>query len=233
MRRIYAQNGLEIYSVAYLPLDERMYLLIRAGEALVVDPNEEGDVVAFLQERGFHELRIVLTHCHYDHITGVNLLRGHFDCCVICTRLCRELLPDPRKNMSRYAALVFNGHGWSVEQAAAVPRISCSADLGFEKEYSFPFGGEIVRLLAMPGHSDDGLLMFVGDGLLITGDNLIPGTATVLHLPGGDAEAYRKRVVPYLASLPKDTLVFPGHGDPMPLGKMLNEHPDYRKEKEP
>ncbi len=229
MNRIFSRGDLEIFTAAYLPLDERMYLLLSGGEALLVDPNEEGDAVPFLRERGVKDLRIVLTHCHYDHIMGVNLLREHFDCTVISTELCRRMLPDPRKNMSRYAALVFSGHGWRREDVPAIPRISCTGDIGFEGEYGFALGGIPSVLRAVPGHSADGLLMIVDGDLLFTGDNLIPGTPTALTLPGSDPEAYRRVTTPLFLGLPKDMTVFPGHCDMGILGDLLKEHPDYKE----
>ena len=49
------------------------YVLTSAGQALVIDPGDEGDLL--IRELGdAHVSRIVLTHCHSDHIGAVNEL---------------------------------------------------------------------------------------------------------------------------------------------------------------
>ena len=204
-----------------------MYLLLAPEEALIVDPNVDEDAVTLLRERQIGKLKIVLTHSHYDHILGVQFFQERFDCTVIGTELCLECLPDPKRNLSRFAGLVFNGHGLKREEMPAIPRISCHGDLGFEGTYTFPFGGMTVALQAFPGHSPDSLMMRVGDGLLFTGDNLIPDTRTALTLPGSDPEAYELKVKPFLRGLPGGVTVFPGHGSAGRLDRILRCHPDY------
>ena len=226
MKQIYNADGLEIFSSAYLPLDERMYLLLYGGEAMLVDPNEDTAAAKYLQAFGIRALRIVLTHSHYDHITGVNFFRDRFDCTVLGTALCVENLPDPRRNLSRYAGLVYNGHGLKRGEVPSVPRISCSGDIGFETEYSVLLGGLPVHLRAFPGHSPDSLMLQIWDRLLFTGDNLIPDTPTAMTLPRSDRDAWTTGVKRYLLGLSPSVMVFPGHGDAETLGTMLQRHPD-------
>lgn len=52
----------------------------QGDRALVVDPGDASPVLAALQERHLTLEAILVTHRHWDHVTGVNELQRHFAC---------------------------------------------------------------------------------------------------------------------------------------------------------
>lgn len=72
-----AAPGIEIHPVPAFQ-DNYLWLLTRAGEAVVVDPGDAAPVQAALTGRGLHLTAILITHHHPDHIGGLaKLLATH------------------------------------------------------------------------------------------------------------------------------------------------------------
>jgi hydroxyacylglutathione hydrolase len=57
--------------------DNYIWMLHDGREAVVVDPGDEGPVLAALQAHGLTLVGILVTHHHADHVGGVDALRPH------------------------------------------------------------------------------------------------------------------------------------------------------------
>jgi glyoxylase-like metal-dependent hydrolase (beta-lactamase superfamily II) len=72
--------------------------------------------------------------------------------------------------------------------------------------------------LHTPGHTA-GMLAFVVDGNVFTGDTLFKGSVGGVRAPGHTSYADLKRsIMETLMALPPETLVHPGHTDPSTIG---------------
>jgi glyoxylase-like metal-dependent hydrolase (beta-lactamase superfamily II) len=81
------------------------YVMTAGSRALVVDPSDakSGRIARFLHARGVTEILIVLTHEHFDHISGVSHLENEFPKThVLSSRACSERIVSPALNLSRY-----------------------------------------------------------------------------------------------------------------------------------
>jgi sulfur dioxygenase len=67
-----------------------------------------------------------------------------------------------------------------------------------------------LRVLSTPGHSSDGVSLYVGDRVF-TGDSLLIHGTGRTDFPGGDPGAQYDSILEKLFRLPDSTLVFPGH----------------------
>lgn len=222
-------KDLEIYTYAETLINSNMYVMFCGNEGLIIDPIANDQVLDMMYDRQMQLLKIVLTHEHYDHISGVNYFKSHFPCEVICSRLCAEALPNPRKNLSRYYNLVLQAHiGESIisEDRFTAP-FSCNADLTYKNKCEFTLGNHVVKAMAFGGHSPGSSIYLLDSLMAFTGDNLIPEENTILTLPGSSIEQYELSVKPFIISLGNDCRVFPGHGIPMMLKDVLKDHPDY------
>ena len=53
------------------PLEVNTYILSnKAGECVVIDPADAKRTRELLREQGLTCTHVLLTHCHFDHITG-------------------------------------------------------------------------------------------------------------------------------------------------------------------
>jgi hydroxyacylglutathione hydrolase len=122
--------------------DNYAYLVMRGGQAAVVDPSQADPVLRSLAGSRARLTEIWLTHHHWDHVGGIEPLI--------------EECPIRHVRGSRYDA----DHRRIPRQTEAL----CDGD-------SFDFGGVGVRVMEIPGHTL-GAIAFVADGNLFSGDTL-------------------------------------------------------------
>jgi hydroxyacylglutathione hydrolase len=169
--------------------DNYLWLVSRAGDAVVIDPGDAAPVEAALLARGLALRAILLTHHHADHVGGVAAL--------IAAR------PDPSLPV----------YGPRREDIAGVTHPLGDGD-SFDLDAVIPGFGLHLDVLDVPGHTsghiayvarpaDDGAppLLFCGDTLFAAGcGRLFEGTASQMH-----ASLAR------LAALPSATRVYCAH----------------------
>ena len=123
---------MNIKCYSFYPIDARMYILIEKNKALIVDPCVSEDAKALLKESGVEQLLVLLTHEHYDHISGVNWLRDNFeDVHVLCSKICGDLIQKPNKNLSSFYEILFMGKDEKTREYVRnmnVEPYSCKAD---------------------------------------------------------------------------------------------------------
>jgi glyoxylase-like metal-dependent hydrolase (beta-lactamase superfamily II) len=74
----------------------------------------------------------------------------------------------------------------------------------------------------VPGHSPGSLVFYSGESkLAITGDVLFQGSIGRTDLPGGDYNLLIEGIRSKLLHLPKETVIYPGHG---PVSTIGTEH---------
>jgi len=71
-------------------------------------------------------------------------------------------------------------------------------------------GNREVRVLATPGHSEDGICLYDGENLF-TGDTLFMGNCGRVDLAGGSAEKLFDSLHNVIMKLPPGTMIYPGH----------------------
>lgn len=211
-------NQMTIETFPFLPIDSRMYLLIEGDQALVVDPCVAERALAALDDMRVKQLTILLTHEHYDHISGVNWLKQHYPSRVICSAACAACLTDDRKNMSRYYdALMLGMHRQKYSQKTQ-PYI-CEATDTFEEYDTLVWQGHVLEMRETPGHSPGSICIVMDGKFLFTGDTLLKEDKIITKLPGGNRRKYEEITRPWLTSLPEELHVCPGHGE----GGLLKE----------
>ena len=223
----YAFEDLEMYVYTETQINSNMYVVISGENGMIIDPIVNAEVLDIIYEHKVKVLKILLTHEHYDHISGVNYYKEQLPCVVICSALCAEALPYPRKNLSKYYNLVMQAHIGEASIAGYATSFSCKADFIYKNEYAFTFGRHYIKAVSIGGHSAGSSLILINSIALFSGDNLIPEKNTVVTLPSGSLEQYELSVKPFVLSLNKSCYIFPGHGPPETLKRILSNHPDY------
>lgn len=205
-----------------------MYIIIEQKDTLVIDPNCREDAMNLLGRNQVTNVVALLTHEHFDHISGVNLLREHFSTHVICSTAAAERITDPNKNLAKYWEVTMRDQPkdkWAEWEKEKDEDYSCTADEIFDGEKSWNWHGHQIHAVLAPGHSPGSVIYFIDD-LLFSGDSLINGNGVICRLPGGSWRTYAEKTRPLIESLPDSTPVFPGHEKPAQLGilrKYLNK----------
>ena len=192
------------------PLGENSLILSdESGECIFIDPGfyyeeEYNEVREYVQANGLKPVKIVNTHCHFDHIMGVEFIRKEYN-------------------------IPFYAHA---EDAFWVEKATEQGTMfGFEVEPVRPIDkfiaeGEVVRfgnteleVIHVPGHSPGHVVFYnQKENILIAGDVLFYGSIGRTDLPGGHYQTLIDGIKTKLFSLPDETKVYCGHGPETSLG---------------
>lgn len=164
-------------------------------ECFLVDPAWDVDgLLRILDGDDMRLTGVLATHYHPDHIGGAMF------------GLEVEGLPAL---LERRAVPVHV----QAEEALGVRRVTGLSESDLVRHS----GGDVVhvgtipvQLLHTPGHTP-GSQCFLVDGRLVAGDTLFVRGCGRVDLPGGDPQAMYTTLTQRLASLPDETVLFPGH----------------------
>ena len=200
--------GIEVRRFTWDYLDSNMYVLIAEGQALVIDPIDNQE--AFDCIRSFQEITVLLTHEHFDHISGLNQIRLEHKCIVIAQEECSERIQNSKTNFSAIAETMLELSGKKRDKRIR-PFICERADITFEDKYMLKWAGEDITLFSTPGHSPGSCCIWIGT-MLFTGDTVLE-SGPMLHFPGGNSKIYVDKTLPVVKSLLRLVdRVYPGHG---------------------
>ncbi|MCQ2497588.1 MAG: MBL fold metallo-hydrolase [Lachnospiraceae bacterium] len=186
-------------------LDSNMYLICENQRTIIVDP-------CIIDKKIFNVDYILLTHEHYDHISGVNYWKSKTGAKVIASEICAEKCIDSRKNLSRYFDSFCDIQTWL--EGYVAPQVSdyeCEVDLTFNKNCKIEWEGHSICIKECPGHSLGSCLIFLDDKFVFSGDSIFENMKTESGFPGGSRKAWREVGYPLVESLRDDYIVYPGH----------------------
>ena len=217
-----------IYRSVYAPVKSNMFTILTGNEAVVIDPNKDDKLLSLLEEKNVSRVHILLTHEHYDHISGVMWLKEKKGVNVYCQTRCAERIAKNRDKVPRLVAVVLaqqdkedNGHRYRDFKDGLKP-VSVIADRTFDKRDNFKIGNLVFEATATPGHCPGAACYMLFGKMVFTGDSLLQNTPTITRFPESNNEEYEKISLPFFRSLPKDTIIMPGHGDPFILKDTKN-----------
>lgn len=178
------------------------------GCVLVVDPGyfprELEELQALARSRGEVEA-VAFTHGHWDHVLGWReFAPAPVYASPLLVEAVREGSAEAVRNLTNAAD--FDGR-WYVPRAAAPAWPPDLRALGDGARLRV--GATEAEALLLPGHSADGLALYVAAaGLLVVGDYLSPCEIPFVD----DLDAYRATLRRLLARLDAVDEVLPGHG---------------------
>ncbi len=179
------------------PLGTNCYIIkAENGDAAVIDPTSFGPALRrALEEEGISELKyILLTHGHFDHITGADKLRTAFSGEIAIHRLDAPCLES--SNESRAADFGY-------------PFKSFKEDIILEDGDKLPFGDGEIEVIHTPGHTVGSVCFKMGDSLF-TGDTLFRLSIGRTDFPGGSMPEMMSSLRK-LKAIEGSYKVYPGH----------------------
>ena len=219
-------GGYEIYTYILPLMNANMFVLVSGENALVIDPNKDDGAIEMLKNAGARDVTVILTHEHFDHISGVNRLRELMSetggtCKVYANAYCAEAIKDADKNFSRFFKAMFitrTDEELKLADELFDTDYTCEADVVLAADDEIGWEDLTIRTHDTPGHSPGSICAEVYDAegnlaALVTGDSLVEGNTVITRLPRGSKSDYKNITRPYLESFPPDTLVLPGHGE--------------------
>lgn len=199
------------------PLRENTYLLFdETGECVVVDAGffydeELEEVAGFIDTNNLKPVKLINTHCHFDHLMGVEFMRKKYELRFSCH-------PDDSfliERASRQAAMF----------GFEIPDVSHADDSLYEGDF-ITFGNSGLSVIHVPGHSPGHVVFYSeSDKFLLAGDVLFYGSIGRTDLPGGNYSELIDNITRKLLVLPPDTKVYSGHGPETTIGFEKTSNP--------
>jgi len=199
------------------PLGENSYLVYdETGDCVFVDPGfyydeEFAEIKEFIASNNLKPVGIVNTHCHFDHIMGVEWLRKEY-------------------------GIPFSAHekdAFWIERAVEQGRM-----FGFEmntvspinnfltEQENYAFGNSVFEVIHVPGHSPGHVCLYNKESdTLLAGDVIFYGSIGRTDLPGGNYQDLISNIKSKLFVLPDNTVVYSGHGPETNLGFEKSTNP--------
>ena len=192
------------------PLGENSFIVSdETSECVFIDPGfyyeeEHQEIKDFIAENQLNPVKIVNTHCHFDHIWGVEFVRNEY----------------------KIPFLAHTEDNFWVERATQqaemfgfdMDTVKPADSFLVENEY-IEFGNSRLKIIHVPGHSPGHVVFYSeNDKILIAGDVLFYGSIGRTDLPGGDYQTLISNIKNKLFDLPNETKVYCGHGPETSLG---------------
>jgi glyoxylase-like metal-dependent hydrolase (beta-lactamase superfamily II) len=165
--------------------------------------------------------KILLTHAHLDHITGVGRAKAVLGVPVWLHEADNFLYEDVVEQGRLF--------GFDVEPQPPVDHFYESQGHE-EREGTLQFGRYRIRVLHTPGHCPGGVCLAVSKerdsaATLFVGDTLFAGSIGRTDLPGGDTDTLLRSIRDVLFRFPDDTVVWSGHGPQTTIGEERRTNP--------
>ena len=189
-------------------LSSNMYVIVEGIHAIVIDPFEDTFSAQELQID-----YILLTHEHYDHISGVNTWKEATGAPVFCSKACAKNIQSPQKNLANHFKEFCELQTWMKldEIPASNSTYSCSADETFENEIWLQWQGHELELFEIPGHSQGSIGILLDSKDFFSGDSLIKNSEIELRMPGGSRKKWEEIGKNKIEGIPEGTRIWPGH----------------------
>lgn len=201
-----------VYPMTVGPVATNCYLLGDESTHVgtIIDPGAHGQKIAeVVQKSGYQVDKILLTHTHFDHISGLGELLKALD----------ADLPIYVHKSDYPGAEAGFGTNESLEQYEKQIHFYADGD-------TVPLGNATIQVIHTPGHTPGGVSLLVED-CLFTGDTLFCGSCGRTDLPSSNPQdllASLRR----LSQLEGDYIVYPGHEQFTTLDQERDTNPFVR-----
>jgi glyoxylase-like metal-dependent hydrolase (beta-lactamase superfamily II) len=208
-----------VLPLTFNPVAENTYIVYDndSREAIIFDPGcftnaEESELSRAIEDLKLKPVKLINTHCHFDHIFGNDYVVKKYGLKLGIHELERDIL--------QAAPVVVNMYG--------LPPMTPSppADYFIAEGEAITLGYTTFDVLFCPGHSPGSICFHnAQEDYLIAGDVLFDGSIGRTDLPGGDHQTLLGSILTKLMALPDETVVWPGHGGKTTIGKERGSNP--------
>ena len=189
-------------------MSSNSYLLIKDNNVVVVDPGFPDDLLFnYLKNNNLKLNKIILTHGHYDHWTGLEKLLS--------------IYPNTKVYASSLDNYWLNNNPFT----SYIPKI----DVDLNNLDSIDILNTSFQIIKVPGHSKGSVaFMNQDDNYIIVGDLLFCESIGRTDLEGGSFKELEASVLK-LYELNDDLIVYNGHGRPTTIGHEKKFNPFVKK----
>ena len=186
-------------------------------EAAVIDPGfyweeEKRKFAKFVDDNDLHIKYLLCTHLHFDHIFGTTFIEDTYG-----VRLSASLEDSAWITNFAQSAARFGIQPNTMPRPVGHP---------LHDGDTLTLGKETLKCIATPGHSAGGMCFYEPEsGVLFAGDTLFQGSIGRTDFTDGSYAQLIGSIQKQLLTLPPETIVYPGHGDPTSIEDEIKYNP--------
>lgn len=188
-------------------------------EAVILDagcfyPEEQEKLAEFIRTNQLKVKYVLNTHLHLDHIFGNAFVEREFGLRPIAHEADEFLIPK----IAEYC------HQFGFQVNEEPPSLGGHISDGDE----ITFGHTTLKALHVPGHSPGSIAYYNQEaGCVFSGDVLFRCSVGRSDLDGGSSRQLIDSIRTKLLTLPDETIVYPGHGEPTQIGYEKTYNPFF------
>lgn len=204
------------------------------------------------QNKEFRITRILVSHCHPDHFSGLKRIRKALGLKIVLTKKNQEIIRNKKSFIKTFETDAYEDY-LRIRKKSTRKIINLLRNVGSRIFYQKIFGasyiddpeeiiednsdiiinGESWKIFPSPGHAIDHISLYNGDkGILFSGDNILRTITTWLGPPNSNVAEYVESIKK-IENLPNLKLILSAHGNPIENPKeRISEILTHRKERE-
>ena len=209
------RTGFFSVNTLVVPLEEKACFVV--DPAACEHSRDKNKIIDYLHDKKLDCKAIILTHSHFDHITGIACVKQAFpDAKIAIHKSEINELTNPPGPMNE-SVIRFFGQLSLLDAVAGQPPADVALYEGctLDAVVGAELGGEEWKVLATPGHTPGSICIYNAvQKVLISGDTLFAyGGYGRTDMAGGDEAAIMKSLARLRTEIPDGTHVFPGHDE--------------------
>ena len=205
------------------PLQENCYVVSDdSGECVIIDcgayyDEESIAIDNYLRKQQLKPVHLLATHGHLDHNFGNAHLFKQYGLKV-------EICAGDQQLVERLPQQAADLFGMEIsEDQPPVGTLLSDGD-------TITFGQHQLQVIATPGHSHGSCLFYCKEeGVVVSGDTLFRMSIGRTDFPEGSWQQMEQSLAKIAGTLPKDTVVYPGHGPQTTIADELQYNPYLRR----
>lgn len=211
---------LKIKQFVFNNFDENTYLAVddATRKAALIDPgmlmeSERKTIADFIEKNDLHLEQVILTHAHLDHCFGVGFVKDKYGVPVKGHEADAPLARIVHLQGQRF------GMGYVIKKPVEF-------DVNLKDGDTITIGESSLDVIHVPGHSPGGIVLFDShDRVAFVGDSIFRGSIGRTDLEGGNYATLINALKKKILSLPENTVLLSGHGDPTTVGDEIKYNP--------